>query len=160
MPSNNFLPNSSPSTSLSIDKSLPYSPYRGAGRTTCCHTCIYPRRIIHPWVYKAMAGTKKMKVLVCGNKYWTNKDKIKEVLEALPNVDIVMVREQRGVPTLTWEAAKELGKVPIVYFSDKEILNDNPDLVLAFHSRIRLNKETTNLVTEARRRGIPTRIIT
>ena len=114
-----------------------------------------------------------MKVLVCGDRNWTDRDKIKEVLASLHDTNIVMVGEQRGVATLTWEAAKELGKVPMVYPSnwaknrkaagavrDIEMLDDKPDLVLAFHYHIRLSKETVDLVTEARRRGIPTRIIT
>lgn len=114
-----------------------------------------------------------MRILVCGDRNWTNKDKIKEVLESLLDTNIVMVGEQRGATTLAWEAAKELGKVPMVYPSDwtrngkaagivrdREMLDDKPNLVLAFHSHIRLSRETVDLITEARKRGIPTRIIT
>lgn len=113
-----------------------------------------------------------MKVLVCGDRNWTNKSKIREELEALHNVNLIIHGAARGADTLAGKAAKELNILVIEYpaewskygkaagiIRNRVMLDDNPDLILAFHSHIRLSKGTADTVTEARRRGIPTRII-
>ena len=114
-----------------------------------------------------------MRVLVCGDRNWTNKSKIREELEALHDVELIIHGAARGADTLAGEVAKELNILVIEYPADwhrygkaagphrnREMLDDNPNLVLAFHSHIRLSKGTADTVREARKRGIPTRIIT
>ena len=112
-----------------------------------------------------------MEVLVCGDRNWIDRNKIKETLEALPSVEFIMHRGARGAEALAWEVSRDLNIVPIEYpanwtkhgnaagmIRDKEMLDDKPSLVLAFCS-FRLGKDITCIITEARKRGIPTRII-
>lgn len=113
-----------------------------------------------------------MRVLVCGDRNWSDKAKIKEVINSLP-ITLIIHGAARGADTLAGEIGQELN-IPVLEYPanwsrygraagmirNKEMLDDRPDLVLAFHSHIRLSKGTANTVTEARKRGIPTRITT
>lgn len=117
-----------------------------------------------------------MKVLVCGDRNWTDKGKIKYVMSyvaIIPDVELIIEGGARGADTLAKIVGKELN-IPVQEFPAKwslygraagpirniEMLKENPDLVLAFHSNISISKGTAHTVREARKLGIPVKIIT
>jgi hypothetical protein len=127
-----------------------------------------------------------MKVLICGDRNWTDKQRIKEeLLEVLADrknlfagsspISIVIIHGgARGADTLAGEVARELGMRVAVYKAEwekfgkaagvlrnLEMLNDGkPDFVLAFHSDISKSKGTANMIKISEKRGIPVKLIT
>lgn len=119
-----------------------------------------------------------MKILVCGDRNWTDKKKIKdelvEVWKGLVNsTDIVVIHGgARGADTLAGEVAKELGFRVKVFLADWEkfgkaagpirnieMLNEKPDLVLAFHCDLSKSKGTAHAVKTANKRGMQVKVI-
>lgn len=114
-----------------------------------------------------------MKVLVTGDRHWYNKDRIREILSALTDVECIIEGEARGADTLAREVAEELG-IPVKKFPadwDKhgkaagpirniQMLDEKPDLVIAFHDNLALSRGTKHTVTEANKRRIPVRLVT
>lgn len=128
--------------------------------------CSFPTLPHHPlWVVK---GDKlRMKILVCGDRAWSSELIIKEYLEYL-KPDLVIEGECRGADRIARKVAEELG-IPVeqhpanwsLYgraagsIRNREMLDLNPDLVLAFHFNIQSSTGTADCLTEAERRGIP-----
>ena len=114
-----------------------------------------------------------MKVLVCGDRNWTDKALIKERLQDLTQVEFVMHGGARGADRLAGEAANDLGfrvdEFPALWhFSGKSagmarnrrmLEMGNPDLVQAFHDDIDHSRGTKGMVALARRAGIKTHVI-
>ena len=115
-----------------------------------------------------------MKVLVTGDRNWRNKDRIREILSALDDVECVVEGEARGADTLAREVATDLGIEVHGYHAqwdkygrsagpvrNRQMLNDEkPDLVIAFHNDICHSKGTRDMVLYARSKGVATRIYT
>ena len=116
-------------------------------------------------------SNKSMKVLVCGDRNWTSRLIIKEWLKYL-KPDLVIEGECRGADLIGKSVAKELG-IPVDphpanweqyhkaagNIRNREMLDLEPDLVLAFHFYIEESKGTADCLTEAERRGIPYAVI-
>lgn len=118
-----------------------------------------------------------MRVLICGDRNWADKDLIKHYLGML-KPSLVIEGECRGADVLAREAAKELGipvsphpadwekyaragkKNPAGVVRNREMLDLEPDLVIAFHDNIDASKGTKDCITEADRRGTPVVLIT
>lgn len=113
-----------------------------------------------------------MKVLACGDRNWTDKGLIKSTLESIPDLELVIEGGARGADTLAREAAVELGIEVREYGADWErfgraagpirnrrMLDEKPDLVIAFHDNISKSKGTADTLREAKRRGIGCRLI-
>jgi SLOG family YspA-like protein len=113
-----------------------------------------------------------MKVLVCGDRNWTDINKIRGRLKTLPKDAIVIHGAARGADTLGGVAAKELGfeiqTFPAEWgkhgraagpIRNRQMLDQKPDVVIAFHSNLAESRGTKDTVTEAKRRGIPVEII-
>lgn len=114
-----------------------------------------------------------MRVLVCGDRHWADKDKIREVLSSVPNLEAVIEGEAKGADTLAREVAEELG-VPVLPFPanwvrygraagpirNRQMLGGKPDLVIAFHNNIGESRGTKNMLGLAKDAGIPTRLCT
>ena len=114
-----------------------------------------------------------MKVLVCGDRNWTNKEAIRRELSKLPTDTVVIEGEARGADTLGRIVAEEIGFEFEAYPADweqygraagpirnKEMLTEGkPDLVLAFHENIEKSKGTKNMIKIAQKAGIDTRLI-
>lgn len=115
---------------------------------------------------------KKLRVLVCGDRHWRDKDAIMAALAELSDVEVVIEGEARGADTLAREVAEEFG-IPVLPFPaewgiygraagpirNTEMLNKGkPNLVLAFHNNIIKSKGTRNMVEQAKIRGIETRL--
>ncbi len=112
-----------------------------------------------------------MKVLVCGDRNWSDKNAIRSWLSKLQDWGYTELIEggARGADTIAKEEATLLhmnrqhfpaqwdkyGKAagPI---RNRAMLDQQPDLVLAFHGDIGSSKGTRDCVNEAIKRGIPT----
>lgn len=113
-----------------------------------------------------------MKVLVCGDRFWTDKEKIRERLAKLPAGTIVIHGAARGADSIAAVIGKTLGfdvrSFPAEWgkhgkaagpIRNRLMLDEKPDLVLAFHSDLSNSKGTKDTVEEARRRGVPVELI-
>lgn len=113
-----------------------------------------------------------MKVLVCGDRKWPYKGIVRRVLYQV-QPSMVIQGGARGADTLAWDVAKEMGLATETYpaewkeygraagpIRNRLMLDQKPDLVIAFHDDIEHSRGTKDCVTEARKRGIPVRVIT
>lgn len=108
-----------------------------------------------------------MRVLVCGDRAWTAREMIREVLEqARPT--LVIHGGARGADTLAGEVAEEMdlpvkvfpadwkryGKAAGVLRNQQMLDEGQPDLVLAFHTDLTCSKGTLDMVRRAKAAGI------
>ncbi len=121
-----------------------------------------------------------MKVLICGDRNWTNQKKIEEEIiktwkefKCPPRSEIIIIHGgARGADNLAGEVAKELGLKVKVFPADWErfgkaagpmrnieMLNEKPDLVLAFHNDLSKSKGTAHTVRTAEKRGMKVKVI-
>jgi len=112
-----------------------------------------------------------MKILVCGDRYWKSKFIIKKYLEYF-NPSLVIEGGCKGADQIAAKAADELG-IPVKPFPAKwglygkaagpirnrKMLDEKPDLVLAFHFEITESSGTADTLFEAEKRGIPYAVI-
>lgn len=115
-----------------------------------------------------------MRLLICGDRNWTDKDLIKSVLQSLNvKVDCIIEGEARGVDTLAREVAEEL-KIPVEGYParwgecgraagpirNQQMLDEGKsDAVLAFHDDIEKSKGTKDMINRARKAGVPVTLI-
>jgi hypothetical protein len=113
-----------------------------------------------------------MRVLVCGNRQWTDYELIYTRLSKLPEGTIVIHGGARGADALAGIAAKVLGldvdcnpaewqryskaAGPI---RNRTMLDMKPDLVIAFNDPRVNSCGTRNMVHQAKRRHVPIEII-
>lgn len=109
-----------------------------------------------------------MRVLVCGDRNWTNKQMIYDALSSLP-VKFVIEGEARGADRLAYEVAKELHIDIGRYFANwgeyglaggpirntQMLKLGKPDLVLAFHNQIEESKGTADMLCKTEGAGLP-----
>ncbi len=113
-----------------------------------------------------------MKVLVCGDRNWADRKPIRKALLSILPLDLVIEGGAKGADTLAREVAEELGIIVREFKADwakygraagpirnRQMLDEKPDRVLAFHDNLEESKGTKDTVTEARRRGIPVSVI-
>lgn len=113
-----------------------------------------------------------MKVLVCGDRNWNDEGKIESRLRSLPPRTVVIEGEARGADEMARDVAIRLG-LPVQKFPadwtlhgraagpirNRKMLDEGPDLVIAFHPDLSKSKGTADTVREAKRRGIPVEVI-
>lgn len=118
-----------------------------------------------------------MKVLVTGDREWTDRAMIRRELAKLPSGTIVVHGGARGADTIAGEIAKELGFVVRVYPADwngqgkaagpirnstmlvREHRPEEPiNLVLAFHHDLSKSRGTRDMVTKSKNAGIDVRL--
>lgn len=103
-----------------------------------------------------------MRVLVCGDRKYKAYERIKARLMVLPAGTVIIEGEARGADSLARNAAKDVGLTVERYPADwerygraagpirnKQMLDAEPDLVIAFHSNIRESKGTLNMIQQA-----------
>jgi hypothetical protein len=117
------------------------------------------------------------RLLVCGDRYWHEKDYLFRVLDRFHtkyHVDVLIEGEQRGadkmsrmwaesrhIPFLPFEADWERYRVPGRHnpagpIRNKQMLDEGkPEYVLAFHRKPWESKGTKHMVKIAREAGIP-----
>jgi hypothetical protein len=118
-----------------------------------------------------------VKVLVCGDRNWTDRKLISRELAALvPPEGIVMTvihGAARGADTIGGEVAHLMGAGVRPFPADwafygraagptrnQRMLDDGkPDLVLAFHDDLANSKGTADMVRRAEKAGVPVKIV-
>lgn len=112
------------------------------------------------------SAKEEKKLLICGDRNWKSKLIIKQYIEYF-QPSLVIEGECRGADIIAREVAKELN-IPLKEFPanwnkhgkaagpirNREMLDEKPDLVLAFHSDIENSKGTADTLCEAEDRGI------
>ena len=110
-----------------------------------------------------------MRLLICGNRYWSDKEAIKNVLVTL-SPTVLIEGEAPGADTLSRICAEEMN-IPVLKFSadwkkfgraagpirNKQMLDKGkPNLVVAFHDNIAESKGTKNMLAQAKKAGVCT----
>lgn len=113
-----------------------------------------------------------MRILVCGSRHWTNRETIKSFLSLLPDDTVIINGGAPGADTLAKEEALKLGLKVITEYAEwskygdaagpirnQRMLDEDPDLVAAFHNDIKNSRGTRDMISRARRAGKQTLLI-
>ena len=114
-----------------------------------------------------------MRILICGDRHWYDLDLMREALAFLPDKDVVIVSGHAlGADLFGEDLADERGWKKDIFKAEWneygrsagpirniEMLNTQPDLVVAFHDNIHESKGTIHCIREAQKRGIPVVLI-
>ena len=108
-----------------------------------------------------------MKVLVCGDRHWTDRVAIGDRLARLPEDSVIIHGGASGADTLAGEIAKERGYPVMVFYAgwrqygraagpirNQDMIDQKPDLVLAFHKDIQTSRGTADTLNRARKAEI------
>ena len=119
-----------------------------------------------------------MKILVCGDRDWSNEEYLEQVLIALGTeygVPYTIIQGgARGADTMAYYFAQRWNLPCETYRAEwtlygraagairnREMLTDGkPDLVVAFHDDLENSKGTKNMVNIAHKAGVPVRVFT
>jgi hypothetical protein len=110
-----------------------------------------------------------MRVLVSGDRNWTDVEAIRRELSKLPDDTVIIHGDARGADSIADEVAKELGFEVDPYPAEWEkyykaagpirnqqmIDEGKPDKILAFHPNIQESKGTKDMVKRAVKHSIP-----
>ena len=114
------------------------------------------------------------RVLVCGDRYWTDTETLYARLDRLPRADLVIIEgEARGADTLArqWAESRSVAYLPFpanwnLYGKRAGILRNQqmldegkPHCVIAFHHNLDASKGTRDMVKRAREAGLPTEVV-
>ena len=113
-----------------------------------------------------------MMVLICGDRNWWNAKKIANRVKQRPDGTKVIHGGCRGADRIAGNAASNRGLVVREYpaqwskygnaagpIRNQEMLDEAPDLVIAFHSNLAESKGTANMLGKAVAAGIKTEVI-
>ncbi len=106
-------------------------------------------------------------VVVTGDRNWTNRSVIQKALSNLPQQTILLHGDCRGLDQIAASEAIKLGiqtlSVPANWqrfgraagpIRNREMLDLEPDLVLAFHDHLDISRGTKDCVQQALARGL------
>lgn len=113
-----------------------------------------------------------MRVLICGDRHWSDWQAIDTYVSLLPVGSVVIQGEAPGADSAAREAAVAHGYAFESYPADwaaygraagpirnKQMLTEGqPDLVVAFHDDLESSKGTMNMISQARKAGVPVQI--
>ena len=114
------------------------------------------------------------RVLICGDRYWSNIDLIRDVIYNMKDIDVIIEGECSGADVMGRIIANELCIQVLPYpanwlrygrgagpIRNQQMLDEGkPTLVLAFHNNINKSKGTKDMVERAKKNKIPVQIIT
>lgn len=114
-----------------------------------------------------------MRVLVCGSRNWSDKQKIKERLEKLPEGTVIIHGACRGADQIAGEVARELGFQVIPFPADwknlgrsagpirnaKMIEVGKPEYGIAFHQDYESSAGTKDCVRKMTAKGLTVELI-
>ena len=109
-----------------------------------------------------------MKILFSGDRYWDDEAPVRSVLEGLSRDTEIIQGGAPGLDRMVKTLAEGMGfkKVKTVYANwdyygkaagpirNKDMVDQKPDLVLAFHNDLEHSKGTADLVKQARAAGL------
>ena len=115
-----------------------------------------------------------MRVLICGDRNWTDRKAIRDFVSGLPFGSVVIEGEAKGADSIARDVAGEQGFMVMPFpanwklygraagpIRNKQMLTEGkPDLVVAFHNDIDSSRGTANMVDQARKAGIETKVMT
>lgn len=120
---------------------------------------------VHP------SSSSPSKILVCGSRGWTDANAIRERLDQLAGPYTILHGAAKGADIIAANHAASKGYEAHAYPADwarhgkragivrnNEMLDQNPDLVIAF--QLDNSRGTQHTINEARRRGIPVEVHT
>lgn len=121
---------------------------------------------------KLVRNGRKLRVVVCGSRFWRDASAIRRELRQLPPGSVVLHGGCRGADAIAGQVARELGFEVEVYpaqwrrFGKRAgpirnafvLREEKPDLVLAFHEDLARSKGTKDMVERAVRAGIEVRV--
>ncbi len=114
-----------------------------------------------------------MKVIICGDRNWTDREMIEKYIKSLPEGTLIIQGECNGADRIAKHIAKEL-RYPVTanYAADwelhglaagpirnRQMLKEKPDLVVAFHDSIATSKGTKDMLNAAREAHVKTLIL-
>ena len=114
-----------------------------------------------------------MRVLICGDRNWTDKPLIEKYITTLPEGSTVIHGACRGADLIAEYYALKYGHIIMDFpapwgtrgaiagpLRNKEMLNrGKPELVVAFHRDLSKSRGTKNMILQAERAGIPVKLI-
>jgi methylmalonyl-CoA mutase cobalamin-binding subunit len=114
-----------------------------------------------------------VKVLVCGDRRWTDAAAVERELKKFPPGTVVIHGGARGADTIAAQTAARLGFEVIAFparwelygraagpIRNSEMLAQDPDLVIAFHADLAASRGTKDVVSKARRAGVRVILVT
>jgi len=113
-----------------------------------------------------------MRLLICGDRNWTNKELIRKYIFSL-KPDVIIEGCARGADSIAGKLAREynieLEEYPANWkkyhiiagpIRNKQMLVEGkPDFILAFHNDIKNSKGTKNMVAQSKKAGIKGKVI-
>lgn len=114
-----------------------------------------------------------MRILVCGDRNWTNYGRVLEILKEYPKGTVIINGYARGADRAAHNAAIELGfevedykakwtlygKAAGPIRNQEMLVVGQPDLVIAFHSNLENSKGTKDMLNRAKKAGLSWRLI-
>jgi hypothetical protein len=114
-----------------------------------------------------------VRILICGDRHWTDRGKIRQYLRKLPAGTIIIEGEAQGADTLARLEAEELGLTVVKYPADWEqygraagpirnsrmLTEGKPDRVVVFHDSLSTSRGTKNMVDAAEKAGVEVEVI-
>lgn len=113
-----------------------------------------------------------MRVLVCGDRAWDDRERIETRLAELPHETVIVEGGAPGADSLAREIATSLGMVTETHPADwprygrgagpkrnQEMLDSGVGRVIAFHRDLGRSRGTADMVRRAKRAGIPVEVI-
>lgn len=110
-----------------------------------------------------------MRVLICGDRKWTDKQAIEAFVAELPANTVVITGGAKGADTIAFLAAQARGLATEVFHADwkrygraagpirnQKMLSANPDLVAYAHDALELSKGTKSMIGLAQKAGVQT----
>lgn len=113
-----------------------------------------------------------MKVAFTGDRNWTDRQSVAKRMSILPSDTEIIFGDARGLDTIVSHLSHEMGfkrngphradwtkhgksAGPI---RNRVMLDEKPDLVIAYHPDLSRSKGTRDMVNEAKKRGIPVEV--
>ena len=114
----------------------------------------------------------KLRILICGSRYWTDKDMIMSLVMSLPKDSVIIEGEAKGADSLARICAEECDfakenilRCPADWnkFSrqagpirNTQMLNEGkPTHIIAYSNDIKTSKGTKNMITQGIKENIP-----
>jgi len=114
-----------------------------------------------------------MKVVICGDRHWVDEETIYNRISLLnKDTDLLITGGCKGADAMAEKVCGEIGFESLVILADwgkcgrsagpirnRKMLDEKPDLVIAFHSNIETSRGTKDCITAAAQRGINIEVI-